>query len=217
MNRGNTDTTEFNVSGEATRDPKTNSVWKFKALYLRGQTAGTATVDRFLADARNERDLSPRVYAFGALQFLEDHFKEIDYLWAPSAGVGYKVLAEPMTTFNVDAGLGVKVEKNTSLVTTGTDMAVETSSRHTDAVVALSDKFEHKVSKTSSITQAFNALWKADDFGDVIYAFTAGIAASMTTRTQLKVEFLDSYVSRPPSVEVKQNDVALLTALVYKF
>ena len=211
MNRGNTDTTNVNLSFEATRDPKAGSVWKFKALYLRGQTGGDATVDRFLADARNERDLTPRVYAFGAVQFLEDKFKEIDYLWAPAGGVGYKLVAAPMTTLNVDGGLGAKIEKNTGLERQAT------VDRRTDAVITMSDKFEHKLSKTSAVTQGYTALWKATDFGDVIQTFTAGVAASLTARTQVKVEFLDSYVSRPPTAAVKQNDVALLTAFVYKF
>jgi putative salt-induced outer membrane protein YdiY len=217
MNRGNTDTTNFNLSFEAVRDPKTKSTWKFKGLYQRGDTNGTASVDRLLLDARDELALTKRVYVFGELQFLRDTFKAIDYLWAPAGGIGYKLVATPATTFNVDGGLGVKVEKNTVLVQEAPDLAVEQSTTMTDAVVTLSDKFEHKVSKTSSITQGFSALWKANDFGDVIYAFTAGVAASLTTRTQLKVEFLDSYASRPPSASVKQNDVALLTAFVYKF
>jgi putative salt-induced outer membrane protein len=205
MNRGNTDTTNLNASFEATRDPKTKSVWKIKSLYLRGETDHTLSVDRFLFDVRNERALSQRVYAFAALQFLEDQFKAIDYLWAPSAGIGYKLVAEPMTTLNVDGGAGVKVEKNPNL------------DRRVDAVITMSDKFEHKLSKTASITQGFGALWKADDFGDALYTFTAGVAAALTTRTQVKVELLDSYASRPPTAEVKQNDVALLTAFVYKF
>lgn len=205
LNRGNTDTTNINLSFEATRDPKTHSVWKFKALYLRGDTGGAATVDRLLFDARNERDLSARVYAFGALQFLEDQFKEIDYLWAPAGGLGYKLVARPMTTLNVDAGLGAKIEKNTGF------------DAETDVVVTLSDKFEHKLSQTSAVTQAFNALWPAGDFGDALYTFTAGVAASLTARTQVKIEFLDSYAARTPSPDVKKNDVALLTAFVYKF
>jgi putative salt-induced outer membrane protein YdiY len=208
MNRGNTDTTDFNLSFEATRGDKTPDVWHFKALYLRGQTAGTATVDRFLGDVRNERDLAPRVYAFGELQFLEDKFKQIDYLWAPAGGIGYRLIKEPMTTLNVDGGLGAKFEKDE------TDTGPVTK---TDAVVTFSDKFEHKLSKSSSITQGFSALWKASDFGDVLYNFSAGVAASLTTRTQLKIEFLDTYASRPPSASVKKNDVALLTAFVYKF
>jgi putative salt-induced outer membrane protein len=205
LNRGNTATTNLNASFEATRDPKTTSVWKFKGLYLRGETDGTLAVDRLLLEGRNERALSARVYAFGQVQFIEDQFKDIDYLWAPSAGVGYKLVATPVTTFNVDGGLGVKFEKNPAVAV------------RKDAVVTASDKFEHKLSKTASVTQAFGALWKAQDFGDALYTFTAGVAAALTTRTQLKVELLDSYATRPPSVSVKSNDVALLTALVYKF
>ena len=216
LNRGNTATTNLNASFEATHDPKTPSVWKFKGLYLRGTNNGTLALDRLQLEGRNERTLSTRVYAFGQLQFLEDQFKAIDYLVAPSAGIGYKLVATPVTSLNLDGGIGVKVEKNTTLQRNG-DMAVKTSRRRTDAVATASDKLEHKLSKTAAITQSFGALWKAQDFGDALYAFTAGVAASLTTRTQVKVELLDTYASRPPTAAVKSNDVALLTALVYKF
>jgi putative salt-induced outer membrane protein YdiY len=205
LNRGNTATTNLNVSFEATHDPKTTSVWKFKGLYLRGENNGTLAVDQLNLEARNERSIGKRVYAFANLQFLKDEFKEIDYLVAPSAGVGYKLIATAATTFNVDGGLGVKVEKNPDV------------DRRTDMVVTSSEKLEHKLSKTSTVTQSFGALWKAQDFGDALYTFAAGAAASLTTRTQMKIELLDTYASRPPTIEVKSNDVALLTALVYKF
>jgi len=205
LNRGNTTTTNFNTSFDATHDPKTRSVWKLKGLYQRGTTNGTLAVDRLLFEGRNERAFSDRVYAFVQLQFLQDEFKAIDYLVAPGAGLGYKLVTTPVTTLNVDGGMGVKFEKNP-----GED-------NRTDAVVTASDKFEHKLSKTAAITQSFGALWKAQDFGDALYTFTAGVAASLTTRTQLKVELVDTYAARPPTAAVKSNDVALLTAFVYKF
>lgn len=205
LNRGNTETTNLNLSADATRDPKTGSVWRFKGLYLRGDTANTVTVDRLHLQGRNERALTERAYAFGELQFLEDQFKDIDYLIAPSAGLGYKLMTTPRTTFNVDGGLGFKVEKNPGF------------DRRNDAVVALSNKFEHKLSTAAALTQSFGALWKAQDFGDALYTFTAGAAAALTARTQLKLELLDTYSSRPPNPTVQNNDVALLTTLVYKF
>lgn len=205
LNRGNTATTNLNLTGEATRDPKTDSVWKFKGLYLRGETDGELSVDRLLFEGRNERTIRPRIYAFGQVQFLEDHFKDIDYLFAPSGGLGYKIVMRPATTFNVDGGLGYKLEKNPGF-----------EARH-DVVVAMSDKFEHKLSTTATLTQGFNALWKADDFGDALYTFGAGVAAALTARTQLKIELLDTYSSRPPNPAVKSNDVALLTGVIYKF
>jgi putative salt-induced outer membrane protein len=216
LSRGNTETFNLNMAGEATRDPKTGSVWKFKALYLRGENNELLTVDRLSFDARNERSFGRRAYGFGSLQFLKDQFKDIDYLVAPSAGVGYKLVATPVTSFNVDGGFGVKVEKNSSQTTTG-DTVVETENTRKDAVFTASDKFEHKLTANAALTQSFNALWKAQDFGDALYTFAAGAAAALTARTQLKIEVLDTYSSRPPTAAVKSNDVALLTALVYKF
>jgi putative salt-induced outer membrane protein len=205
MNRGNTSTTNFNVSFAAASDAKKPGVWKFKAIYLRDETDGALSADRLLADARYERTLSTRVYAFGAVGFLEDQFKSIDYLLAPAAGIGYKLVNTEQTTFNADAGLGVKIEKNTN------------SDATTDFGVTLGDKFEHKLSKDSSITQGFTALWEADDFGDAVYTFTSGVAAALTRRTQIKLELLDAYIARPPSSEIKKNDVSFITSLLYKF
>jgi len=205
LNRGNTATTNLNASFEATHDPKTKRVWKFKGLYLRGKTNGELAVDRLLLEGRYERALSKRVYAFGQLQFIEDQFKDIDYLWAPSGGIGCKLVDTDATKFSIDGGFGVKFEKNPDL-----DL-------RKDAVFTSSDKIEHKLSKTATVTQGFSAIWKASDFGDALYTFTAGVAAGLTTRTQLKIELLDTYATRPPSASVKENDVALLTALVYKF
>lgn len=205
LNRGNTSTTNFNMSAEATRDPKTGRVWKFKGLYLRGTDDGELAVDRLLLDGRYEFTFAKRAYAFAQAQFLEDEFKQIDYLFAPSAGLGYKLVETPKTTFNVDGGVGAKFEKNPGF------------DQRNNVVITSSDKFEYKLSPTASVTQALNALWQANEFGDALYTFTAGIAAALTTRTQLKVELLDTYATRPPNVEVKKNDVAVLTAIVYKF
>jgi len=205
MNRGNTSTTNLNITGDATSDPKQKGVWKFKAIYLHDKTDGDLSADRLIFDARYERAITTRVYGFGAVGFLEDQFKDIDYLWAPGAGIGYKLIATDKTTFNTDAGLGMKIEKNT-----GADV-------NTDVGVLLGDKFEHKLSKDAAVTQGFNALWDAGDFGDAVYTFSAGVAGALVKKVNIKVELLDAYVTRPPSADVKKNDVALITSFVYKF
>jgi hypothetical protein len=43
------------------------------------------------------------------------------------------------------------------------------------------------------------------------------VAAAITKKTQVKVELLDAYVTRPPTAEIKKNDVAFVTSFVYKF
>jgi putative salt-induced outer membrane protein YdiY len=205
LNRGNTDTTNINLSFDATRDPKAKDVWKMELLYLRGDTNGELSANRVFAQVRYERNLTTRLFAFGQLPYLRDHFKSIDYHIAPNAGIGYKLIATPQTTLTADGGFGVKWQKNP-----GFDVK-------TSAVVTSGDRFEFKLSPTSAITQSFAAVWDADDWGDALYTFAAGAAAALTTRSQLKLELLDTYATRPPTPEIKNNDVALLAAVVYKF
>ena len=40
--------------------------------------------------------------------------------------------------------------------------------------------------------------------------------ASMSTRTQLKVEVLDTFKNKPPVPTIQKNDVAVLMATVYR-
>lgn len=215
LNRGNSSTTSINLSFDASRDSRAGSVWKIKGLYQRGDNNGVRAVDRLLFDGRHEYTLSSRTYGFAQLQFLEDHFKAIDFLWAPAAGIGVKLLADGRTTLHVDAGLGVKIER--SLPSDDEPVVVRREPTRIDGDVTLSNKLEHRISKDSTVTQGFNVLWRATDFGDALYTFTAAVTAAVTTRTQLKMELLDTYSTRPPDVHVQGNDAALLTAFVYKF
>jgi len=205
LNRGNTDTTNVNLAFDATRDPKQKDVWKMGALYLRGDTNGELSANRLFAQIRYERTLTTRLFAFAQLPYQRDHFKSIDYHIAPNGGLGYKLVATPRTTLAADAGVGMKWEKNP-------DLDVRTS-----AVITSGDRFEHKLSPTSTVIQSFSAIWDANDWGDALYTFAAGAAAALTSRSQLKLELLDTYASRPPTAAIKNNDVALLGAVVYKF
>ena len=67
-----------------------------------------------------------------------------------------------------------------------------------------------------TLSQSVNALWKLNDFGDGLYTFGVALAASVTTRVQVKLEFQNVYKARPPAPDVQSNDLAFLTALVYK-
>src|SRR5262249_33651008 len=152
MNRGNSDTTNINLSFDATRDPKTKDIWKLQTLYLRGATNGELSANRVFAQARYERNINDRVFVFGQLPYLRDRFKGIEYHVAPSGGVGYKLIATPRTTLAADAGFGVKWEKNPGL-----DLK-------TSAVVTSGDRLEVKLSPTYSVKQSFTAAWKANAF-----------------------------------------------------
>jgi hypothetical protein len=82
--------------------------------------------------------------------------------------------------------------------------------------LALSEKLAQTLTATTTLTQAFAALWKTQNFDDALYTAGAGIAVGISTHTQLKVEVLDTYKNLPPLPTIQKNDVAVLMAFVYK-
>ena len=82
------------------------------------------------------------VFVFGQLQFLRDRFKDIEYLWAPTGGIGYRLIDTPRVKLSTDAGVGVAIEKNTGL-------DVDTS-----GALTAGDKLEVKLSPMATVTQS---------------------------------------------------------------
>jgi putative salt-induced outer membrane protein YdiY len=201
---GNTDTTKINLAFDVLSDKTQRNVVKAEGLNIRASQDGEEIVDRTSLSARDEFTISPRTYIFGQFQYLRDAFKGIDYLLAPTAGAGFKVINTDATTVNVDAAVGGVFEKNPGL------------DRRSDGAVTLGQKASHKLG-TATVTQSLTALWVATDFADSLYTFQAGIGADVWRRVQVKVDFLDSYKSRPPNVLVQRNDTALLTSVAFRF
>ena len=204
LTSGNKNTSTVNAAYDLTYDPQTRNMVKSDALLIRGKTDGELTASRFGLNVRDEFELTDRVFVFGQNQYLQDEFKSIDYLVAPGGGLGVKLLDTMQTKFSVDVGAGGVWEKNPGLEV-----------RKSGALTA-SEKLTQTLTATTTLTQSVAALWKTNDWDDVLYTFGVGVAATISARTQLKVEVLDTYKNLPPLPSVHKNDVAVLMAIVYK-
>ena len=204
LTSGNTDTSTVNASYEVIYTPQSRHVVRSDGLMIRGKNDGEVSADRLGLNVRHEFGLNERAYVFSQNRFLRDRFKSIDYLVAPAAGLGYGVVETPETTIAIDLGLGGVWEKNA-----GVDVAASGS-------LTLGETLAQALTATTSLTQSFSGLWKTTDFGDSLHVFSLGVSATMSTRTQLKVELIDTYKNKPPLVTVQKNDVAVLVAVVYK-
>jgi putative salt-induced outer membrane protein len=205
MTQGNTDTINFNLSFDVTRDPKTRNIMKWTGLYLRGEQESELVADRLSLGFRDEYKLSSRAYVFGQIDYLRDTFKLIDYLVAPTGGLGYRLVETPSTTFSADGGIGAVWEKNP-----GIDVS-------TDAAVTAGEKLEHKITATSTFRHAATALWKADDFADGLYTISVGLGARLSGQLLLSVDLLDTFQNKPPTPTTGKNDVALVTSIAATF
>ena len=205
LTSGNSDTVNFNLALDLTHDPMTRNVMKFKALYLRGEQDEELLVNRTSLGFRDQYSLTSRMFVFGQIDYLRDTFKLIDYLVAPTGGLGYKVVDTEATKFDVNAGVGAVWEKNPGIEV------------RTDAAVTAGESLQHRLSSTALLKHSISALWKADDFEDGLYTIALGVATDITRRVQLTFDVLDTYKSRPPTPETKKNDVAIVTAIAAKF
>jgi putative salt-induced outer membrane protein YdiY len=205
LTQGNSDTSTVNLAYQVKRDTGSNVLFKSTGLFLRGDSEGELTTNRLAFDARGDRKLSERTSLFAQTQYFRDSFKQIDYLVSPTVGLSRLLVKNARTTLGVDAGVGVVWEKNP-----GFDVDAS-------GAISATQLLAHKLTATTELTEKVAALWKMDDFDDALYAFGVGLAASITAATQLKVEVLDTFKNKPPSVDVVKNDIAVLVSFVYKF
>jgi putative salt-induced outer membrane protein YdiY len=201
---GNSSTRSFNVALSLQYDPRTKNVVKADAFYLRNTEEGASTVDRTSAHLRDEYTLRSRWFAFADAQLLRDRFKEIDSLFAPTAGVGFRLIKTEEQELSADLGAGAVIEKDTD------------QDRTSSGAVRAGENFQWKVSKSASFTQSAFALWKTDDFSDAYYHFEAALGAEVAEHIELKVGLIDEYKRKPPDPAVKRNDVAGIVQIEVK-
>jgi putative salt-induced outer membrane protein len=202
---GNTDPKNFNLTFNFLRDPKTKNVFKSNATYLRGNQNDILNLDRTAINLRDEYTLSGRTFVFGQIDYFRDQFKDIIFLWAPVGGIGYHILKTDNTKFTVDGGAGAFLERNP-----GREVSRSGS-------LKAGESFQQRVSSTAIFTEGLSTIWKTSDFGDSLTSFNVGVTTSIVNKIELKIEFIDLYKNKPPSVRVKKNDTAFVTAFVVKF
>jgi putative salt-induced outer membrane protein YdiY len=201
---GNSDTSAFNLAFGLVYDPKTHSLFKADALYLRSAADGVTTLDKASASLRYEYKVSDRIYAFGQLGYLHDRFKDLTYLITPMVGGGYIVVKEKAFELAVDASIGGAFEKDSGLDATSS------------GAFAVGESFVWKISPGAAFTQKASGLWKTNDTSDAFYHFEVGLSASLVKSFDLKVAYLIDYKNIVPPT-LKKTDTALVAAIIYKF
>jgi putative salt-induced outer membrane protein len=205
LTNGNTSTRNFNLTGSIVRAPKGRNVTKATASYLRGTQSDILNVDRTAINIRDEYTLSNRTFVFGQVDYQRDQFKQMIFFWAPTAGIGYKLINTDSTQFIIDGGGGGVLEKNPG---------IESSK---SGSLTAGERFQRKLSTAATFTEGLSSIWKTKDFDDSLTNFSIGLTTTVTGNLQLKLEFIDSYKNKPPSVSVKKNDTAFVTTFVVKY
>jgi len=202
--QGNKDTSTYNASYNVTYSPGPRRTFKSDALLLRGKTNGELSHDRFGLNLREEVRVGEHMFVFGQNQYLRDRFKRIQYLVAPTAGLGLTAVATEATTLTFDAGAGGVWEKNPYV-----DVRAS-------GALTFSQKLTQAISGSTTLTQSLSGLWKTEDMADAIYQAGIAVTLGINARVQFKIEALDTYNTKPTGTMIRKNDVSTVFAIVIK-
>jgi putative salt-induced outer membrane protein YdiY len=205
LTSGNTDSLSYNFAFDLEHDTKTGNVLRWTGLYLRGTQNDVLVVNRLSLGLRDEYTFSPRVFAFGRIDYLHDTFKRIDYFIAPAVGLGYKIVDNPNTRFSIDLGYGSVTERNF-----GNDAA-------TTGAIQGTESLQHQLSSSATIKHAITTVWNTDDFDSGLITASVGIATRISSRFQLTVDLIDTFKTRPPTAATESNDINVVIAITAKY
>ena len=205
--RGNSDTTNLALGFNAAR-PTTTDKWTIQAtsIYSKSKTDGVSstTANAFGGFIRYDRNLTKKLFAFGLFTGLYDHAQDLNERVSPGGGLGYHLIATPVTTLDLLGGFGYTYENYSTGVTNNLINAT------------IGDEFKHKFAPNITVSQDFYFFPYLNDNGGYRGVFDFGLASKLYRAITWNLNFTDLYNSKPVAGK-KNNDVLFTTGLGLTF
>jgi putative salt-induced outer membrane protein len=214
--RGNSDTT--NLATGFTGDRKTlsdevklyaSSIYATNGLNTTGAAVGV-TADAVLGGARYDRNITKRLFAFVSGDFTHDALQDLALRQIYTGGLGWHVLDTPNTTFDVFAGVNYTRENYSDGV------AVASVSRNLPGLT-FGEDFTRKLGSKNVLTEHFIFYPDLSDIAQYRFALDASLVTKINTWLGWQTSVSDRYVTNPPILGTKSNDVILSTGLNITF
>jgi putative salt-induced outer membrane protein len=212
--RGNSETTDLTTSFTATRKTLNDLIGLSESsVYSTATAANTVTANAILGGAQYHRNINSDLFAFVSADFIHDQLQGLDLRQIYSAGLGWNVINNANTTFDVEAGLNYTRESYSGTTTLAPGLSVD---RNLIAVTTGED-FTHRFSKVTSMDEHFYFYPDLSDTGQYRFTLTADANTKLSSWLSWQVSLNDIYVSNPPIPGTKTNDVILSTGLGVTF
>lgn len=210
ITEGNSKTTSLNINGEGIRLTDRDKARLYgTALYGKNNGVESSNLLRF--GGRYDYNLTTNVFAFGGIDFERDKIGNLKLRTAPSVGLGYHVIKNPNTTFDVFGGVGYVDDRFYNPVLINGSVR----SSYGRAELLLGEESTHKLSESTSFRQRLVIYPNLDNGGELRSTFDAGLAVAMSSRLSLTVGLVNRYNS-DPGPGLKKNDLFFVTGIAMK-
>jgi len=212
--RGNSDILSANVHLDRFKETDVHE-FRFGAFTQYNETDGKTSTQNAKTFAIYKRKFN-RAFAYTDNSLFHDKIGDIKYRLILGAGGGYYVVMRETKKLGLEAGLSYIREKIYDVLVEGGSDAQDSDLTDNIPAIRLAERYDHTLSETAKLWQSLEYLPDAGNFGNYLLHAEAGVEAALNTRLNLRFVVQDRYDSEPPT-DLKKNDVAVMTALVFKF
>jgi len=220
--RGNSETENLALAVNAVHPTLNDKLTIYlSSIYTTNQLAQPSTVANVVQGGlRYDRNLNPKLFAFGAADFMSNALQFLDLRAVYTGGFGYHAIATDNTTLNVLGGVNYSHEtySNGTEVLPVTTPPIFASYGVTNRFVALTlgEELNHKLGKSTVVTESFYFYPDLQQTGEYRGVFNFGTVTKISKWLGWQNQFGDIYVTNPP-IGAKKNDLILTTGLNFSF
>jgi len=202
LTRGNSQSLLYSAEIVTTKKTPANE-YSFGLLGAYGNQNSVESVNNYKAFGQWNHLFSERFYSYIHADATRDLIANLDYRLNVGPGAGYYLVKAKDTTLSTEAGVGYQNEHLGG-------------NYNSFATLRLAENFEHKFGTVARVWQTVELLPQVDKFENYVVNFEVGIEASISKSFSLKTALDDAFQNQPAAGR-KQNDVKLVSGIVYKF
>jgi putative salt-induced outer membrane protein len=208
--RGNSATTNLTTGFTADRKTLNDEVTMYEtSLYTsNGLPGGGTTANSIVGGIKYDRNFTKRIFGFVSADYTHDELQDLNLRQIYSGGLGLHVINTPNTTFDVLAG------PNYTRETYG---GGATQVDRNLAGVTLGELFMHKFGKSTTVNEVFYFYPDLSNTGEYRFSLDAASVTKINSWLGWQMALSDRYVTNPPIVGTKSNDVIFSTGINVSF
>ncbi len=204
---GNTKSNSLNLSADMAAETASDKTTLYGLIARASNKSGgvsDTTTDLFRLGGRYDRNINDRLYGYGGLELERDKIAALKLRTGVSAGLGYKVIRDATTTFDVFGGVAYTRNDFESPLVDTKGFGVQ-----------IGEESTHKLSATSTFKQRLVVTPAGGKVGNRA-AWDASLSAALAGNLSLNVGLGMRFASKVP-LGVKKSDALLIVGVGYKF
>lgn len=219
--RGNSETENLALAFNADHPTEHDKITVYASSINTTNNLATPTTVANLTQGgiRYDRDLTSKLFAFAAADFMVNGLQFLDLRQVYGGGLGVHVIKNDSTVLDLLGGLNYTHEtySNGNLIFPGPPPVYD-SYGITNRFLAgtIGEEWDQKVGKSTALTQTLGFFPDLQQTGEYRFTFSFGSVTKMNKWLGWQNQFGDIYVTNPPA-SAKKNDVIFTTGLSVSF